>query len=45
MAPPDSEYMLEPSRDCNIDKIAARLPNFWPETADLYFLSIEASFK
>lgn len=29
----------------NIHKISARLPAFWPEAPELYFASIEASFK
>lgn len=34
--------MSEPS---DIDKISARLPNFWPDTPELYFYCIEAGFR
>lgn len=45
MTPPVPEKIADPSGDRDVYKISARLPNFWPETPDLYFLSVEASFK
>lgn len=42
---PAEKVELEGRDSVNVDKISARLPNFWPDSPELYFISIEASFK